>query len=106
MARTLMVLACVLSFVLGGCGVAYNVTGAAAKMSIFGGPQTVRDSLTDAEIRDVLVVEPLASFPAKLAVARVQASGYCNYAVKSYGYGQYSVVTTRDIETDKDFERI
>jgi hypothetical protein len=75
-------------------------------MSLFGGLPSARDQATDPAVRDVLVKEPLAVFPAALAVVRVEDSGYCNREVKSYGTGRYSVVTTHDVETPKDFERL
>jgi hypothetical protein len=80
--------------------------GRAAELSIFGGPVTRQDQLTDPGVREVLVKEPLATFPASMAVARVQAPGYRNYCIGSYGSGRYSVVTTHDVETPADFERL
>jgi hypothetical protein len=63
-------------------------------------------SQTDADIKDVLKVEPAAPFPARLAVARVQASGYASQSNRCYGTGRYCVVTTRDIEPEASFEKI
>jgi len=39
-------------------------------------------------------------------VARVQAPEYQSHRNSSFGTGRYSVVTTRDVEGDDDFERI
>ena len=50
--------------------------------------------------------EPAASFPANISVARIQAPGYQSYKVSSFGTGRYSVVTTREVETEEDFERL
>lgn len=61
---------------------------------------------TDPDIAKVLQREPIAPFPARLAVARIQAVGYHSYTVESYGRGSYSVVTTRDVERDEDFQRL
>ena len=44
--------------------------------------------------------------PARLAVARVQASGYYSRSNTCYGSGRYCVVTTRDIEPEAAFERL
>ncbi len=52
------------------------------------------------------VDQPQASFPAQLALARIQSSGYRSRTSLGYGYGDYSIVTVRDIETEEDFERI
>ena len=45
-------------------------------------------------------------FPATLALVRVQESGYRSESASSVGQGAYSVVTTRDIETEKDLDTI
>jgi len=62
--------------------------------------------ITDAGIAETLARKPAATFPAHLVVARVQASGYESASNRSYGGGRYSVVTTRDIETEADFARL
>lgn len=64
-------------------------------------------SQADADIGEILKRQPAATFPARLAVARIQASGYYSRNNGNcYGTGQYCVLTTRDIETEKDFERL
>jgi hypothetical protein len=60
-------------------------------------------AITDADVADVMSRKPAAEFPAHIVVARVQASGYASRTVGSYGAGQFSVLTTRDIETEQDF---
>lgn len=50
--------------------------------------------------------QPTATFPARVAVARVQGSGYCNYNLTAYGSGRYSVVTTREVESDEDLAKL
>lgn len=64
--------------------------------------------LTDADIAELMQVEPAANFPSKIAVARVQAPGYSSRTNRGYGYGNsnYSVVTTRDIEEEVDFQAL
>jgi hypothetical protein len=59
-------------------------------------------AITDSTIAQSLSRQPAAQFPASVIVARVQASGY-RYG---YGNGAYSVVTTREIETDEDFAQL
>ena len=63
-------------------------------------------AMTDADIEELLKIEPASPFPARVAVARVQASGYVSRTNRGYGEGRYSIVTTRDIETESDFERL
>lgn len=60
-------------------------------------------AITDADVADILARKPAAQFPVHMVVARVQASGYVSRSAYSYGSGQFSVLTTRDIETDDDF---
>jgi hypothetical protein len=58
------------------------------------------------EISELMTREPAASFPARLAVVRVQAPGYFSGSNTCYGRGQYCVVTTRDVETEQAFEKL
>lgn len=82
---------------LPGCS-AYTTPG--------GGISLFEVASNDVEIQERFERKPAARFPAHLAVARIQRSGYRSHTVDSYGAGRYSVVTTRDIETSEDFERI
>ena len=60
----------------------------------------------DLDIAELLKAEPAASFPARVAVVRVQASGYSSATNQCYGHGQFCVVTTRDIEPDESYEML
>ena len=62
--------------------------------------------ITDTNIGEALAREPAATFPARLIVARVQASGYASYSNRGFGQGSFSVLTARDIETEDDFARL
>ena len=62
--------------------------------------------LTTPSVADALARKPAASWPARIIAVRVQGSGYQSYSNQSYGRGRYSVVTTRDIETEEDFARL
>jgi hypothetical protein len=106
MPRTRPLILCAALALLSGCASTYMTPGGPAKLSIFGMSESAQHAATDAAIRPVLAKQPLASFPAGLAVARVQASGYSNYTTRSYGHGAYSLVTAKDIETEADFDRI
>jgi hypothetical protein len=63
-------------------------------------------SKADEDIATLMKREPAAPFPARVALARVQASGYYSRNNQCYGRGQFCVVTTRDIETEQDLERL
>lgn len=101
----LITAACLLN---AGCNVSYTTPGAAADMRTFGvTPADQRDKLTDGQIKKELDRKPLATFPANICVARVQGNRYSNYTRhRGYGTGAYSVVTTRDIETEAHFDKI
>lgn len=61
---------------------------------------------TDANLRDHYEATPSAGFPAHIVAVRIQASGYENPQYAAYGRGQFSVMTTREVESDDDFARI
>ena len=63
-------------------------------------------AITDSTIAEALKRQPAARFPAHVIVARVQAAGYASASGVGYGTGAYSVLTTRDIETDDDFMQL
>lgn len=63
-------------------------------------------SKADEDISEVIKREPAATFPVRLAIARVQSPGYYTRNAHCYGKGQYCLVTTREVEKDQDFERI
>jgi hypothetical protein len=60
----------------------------------------------DPSIIHALGTEPLAHFPTGVAVVRIQAPGYESETAKGWGNGRYSIVTTRDIESPADMERL
>ena len=62
--------------------------------------------ITDGDLIEFYETEPAAAFPANIAVVRVQDSGYQSRSHHGYGHGRYSIITTRDIETDEAFERL
>jgi len=91
-----------------GCS-RYVVAPQGADMALFGmATQDQRERLTDRGISQTLELQPLARFPTALAIARVQDGGYRAYGHRggTYGSGQYTVVTTRSIETDEHLEKI
>jgi hypothetical protein len=60
----------------------------------------------DTDIAELMQAEPAAVFPARIAVARVQASGYHSRSNTCYGSGRYCVVTTRDVEPEASYDRL
>ena len=82
-------------FVLGGCA-SYTTPGGSVQLS----------ELADTDINELMSKEPAANFPANISVARIQAPGYESYKLNSFGTGRYSVVTTREVETEEDFKRL
>jgi len=81
-----------------------SLTGCASYTTPGGGVQL--SGLADADINALMSKQPAASFPANISVARVQAPGYRSRTLDSFGTGRYSVVTTREVEKDADFEKI
>jgi predicted small secreted protein len=63
-------------------------------------------SAADSSIADLLKTQPAAPFPARMAVVRVQASGYYSHSSQCHGEGQFCVVTTRDVESEASFQRL
>jgi len=76
---------------LGGCATYYTTPA--------GGVSLAAISEKDESIADAFKREPAIVFPARLAVARVAASGYRSMTNQGYGGGAFSVVTVRDIES-------
>ena len=105
-------LVAVFSFLaLVGCNSMYQTPGKAADFSKIGLTEQDVKAMTDFSVRDALAKKPMLVFPTAIAVVRVQAENY-QYRrangedVTTYGHGAYSVITTRDVEKDADFERI
>lgn len=95
------------ALIAAGCSSRYATPGPAAQMQVFGiTPADQREQLTDYQIKKELERKPLATFPANICIARVQGAQYHNYYHQGYGRGAYSVVTTRDVETDEHFQKI
>lgn len=80
---------------LGGCA-SYTTPGGSVAIG----------SLAESDISALMSTQPAAMFPAHIAVARIQAPGYVSYRLSSFGTGRYSVVTTREVETEADFAQL
>lgn len=68
-----------------------------------GGPVHLED-INRADIAEVASRKPSPNFPARIAVARVQAPGYRSYSSESLGTGRFGVLTTQELLTDEGFE--
>ena len=90
---------------MAGCA-SYVAPGRAADFGAMGVTHELQQHGTPASMREAFDRKPLASWPASIAVARVQASGYRSRTAAGYGQGTYSIVTNRDVEKDVQFERL
>lgn len=81
------------------------LTGCATHYTTPAGGVSIAE-IADEDIEALFKREPASPFPARLAVVRVQDSGYVTKTSTGYGSGRYTIVTTRDIETDEDFQKI
>lgn len=93
---------------MGGCGMksAYSVPGAAADFRALGITPDEVEAQTDVSIARRLDRKPTARFPTSIAVVRVQGANYRSYTARGYGDGQFTIVTTRDVEPANAFDRL
>jgi hypothetical protein len=56
------------------------------------------------DIRELMAREPAAEFPVNVSFARVQSPDYRSRTADTYGFGRYSVVTTREFMLDAEIE--
>ena len=80
-------------------------SGCAASYVTPGGGVNLR-AIDDYSIRERFETKSAAVFPAQLIIVRVQEPGYYSHSTKAYGTGNYSIVTTRDVEKDEHFEKL
>jgi hypothetical protein len=91
---------------MAGCAKTYVTPGRGAdfrELSLTGDSKRI---LTDSTVLTALDKKALAAFPTGLAVVRIQSPGYHSHSAQGWGTGRYSIVTTRDIETEAHFERL
>jgi hypothetical protein len=62
-------------------------------------------SKSDQDIAEAMERKPMAHFPARIAVVRLESPNYNSYSNnhQCWGKGSYCVVTTRDIEKEEDY---
>jgi hypothetical protein len=86
--------------------VKYTTPGGPADFRALGLSPAEAETLTDYDIGQRLARKPAASFPAAIALVRVQGEGYRSYTSRGRGSGPYSIITTRDAESDTDVLRL
>jgi hypothetical protein len=90
------VLALLLTLLCAGCA-SYVTPGGAVKLSDIDRP----------DIAAVAARKPSPSFPARLAIARIQAPDYDSYSNnRGYGGGRYTVLTTQELFGETDVKSI
>lgn len=84
---------------INGCA-SYIPPGAKADLQAFAPPS----------IRDGFAAKPTAPFPAGIVAVRVQAPAYNNHYLQlnggRYGDGRYTVIMTREVEEQAQFDRV
>lgn len=87
------------TLLLTGCST-YLVPGAKADLQTFA-PRSIQEGFA---------AKPTSPFPASIAAVRVQAPNYTNHNLRQnggqYGSGRYSVITTREVEEQAQFDRV
>lgn len=94
-------LAVIITFALSGCSETYKTPGAGANMArLF--------ESADEEIQDIVKRTPESPLPANIVVMRLQDAYYHSYSMHGQNIrkGPYTIITTRDIEEQQDFDRI
>jgi hypothetical protein len=89
----------------GGCA-SYAVPGSGANLRDLGMTASARNRQTDPDVSVALDKKPLASFPATVAIVRVQGANYNERTAQMYGQGNYRVVLTHDVEKPDAFDRL
>ena len=89
-----------------GCASHYTTPGRGANLRdlTFAAPPARQQG--EPSIVAAMGTQPLARFPTGVAVVRIQAPGYRSATAQGWGAGRYSIVTTRDIESAADLERL
>ncbi len=96
MQKVLLILLLPLILFLSACTSSYRTPAAGVNLA----------SITDSAIVETMAAEATANFPARIAIVRVQASGYRSRTNQGFGSGAFSIVTVRDVEKPEDLQRL
>lgn len=91
--------------IAGGC-TRYVTPGGPADFRALGVSPQDADAMTTSGVKEALSRRPAASFPASVALARVQGRGYTSYTSRGYGSGAFTIISGRDVERETDFEKL
>lgn len=98
----ILVIAVLVTASLSGCNDGYTNTNG-ADLRAFGAQPLTLDPDSPPFNQSA---RPLARFPSVIAVVRVQGQNYRHPGVRSYASGGYTIVATRDVETDDQFKSL
>ena len=93
--RSLVLAAACCAALLAGCST-YQTPGGGVALG----------AIAETDIAEAFQREPSVRFPAQMAVARVAGAGYWSRSNRGYGTGAFSILTTRDIETEASLARL
>jgi len=79
--------------------------GCAAKYVTPGGPANLAD-IDRPDIRELAARKPSPNFPARIAIARVQAGGYRSQTAEGVGLGRFTVITVQELFGDKELQAV
>lgn len=74
----------------------YTTPGGSANISALATP----------DVAALLAVKPVATAPARVAVAQLQQAGYRNYQQQGYGQGAFSLVMERDAAAERVLQQL
>jgi hypothetical protein len=107
MPRILMTTVCLSAglALVSGCA-EYAVPGKGADFRAMQMTPEARAQQTDPSVGVALERKPMATFPATIAVARIQDSDYKERTIQLYGSGTFRVAITRDVEKQEQFDKL
>jgi len=91
---------------LSGCASSYHAPGRAADFRALGISPEAQKAGSTLGIQAAFDRKPLAGFPAGVAVVRIQEPNYRSETAQSWGNGAFSIVTTRDVESEDSITKL
>ncbi len=84
----------------------YLTPGPPASFFALGLTQGEVEALTDHDIRSLYERKPATTIPAVVGIAHLQGKEYRSYTSRGYGQGEFTLVSTREVETETDMQRL